>query len=86
MAPFAWWPFLVLVFLLGILLKVYPLAAFIVMLAVISGLAVWWRSRSLKGVNYRRRPFYTRAFPGEQVPVRLEVENRKFLPLSWLRY
>jgi len=85
MAPFAWWPFLILVFLLGILVKVYPLAAFVVMLAVISGLAVWWRSRSLKGVTYRRRPFYTRAFPGERVPVRLEVENRKFLPLSWLR-
>jgi uncharacterized protein (DUF58 family) len=81
----SWWPFLVLVFLLGILTKVYALAAFAAMLAVISGLAMWWRGRSLFYVNYRRRLHYKRAFPGELVPLRLEVENRKFLPLSWLR-
>ncbi len=24
-------------------------------------------------------------FPGESIPVKIEIENRKFLPLTWLR-
>jgi hypothetical protein len=36
-------------------------------------------------VSYRRRFHFTRGFPGERFPVRLEVENQKWLPLSWLR-
>lgn len=85
MAPLTWWPFLGLVFLLGILLKVYPLAAFAIMLAFMSALASWWNRRALEDVVYRRRLYYQRGFPGEQVDLQVEVENHKFLPLSWLR-
>lgn len=85
MAPVTWWPFLILVFLLGILLKVYLLAAFSVMLAVVSLLARWWNHRALENVIYHRRLHYRRGFPGEQVALQVEVENQKFLPLSWLR-
>ncbi len=55
------------------------------MLGVISALARWWRRRSLEQVSYRRRFLYRRGFPGEKLEMRLEVENRKFLPISWLR-
>lgn len=84
MTPAFWWPFLAILFFLGVLLKIYPLAAFALMLAVVSALARWWQKRSLVGVTYRRFPYYHRGFPGEKIQLRLEVENRKFLPLSWL--
>ncbi len=52
---------------------------------MIIGIARWWRKHALDGVTYGRRPFYRRAFPGERVSLRIEVENHKILPLSWLR-
>ena len=85
MAPLSWWPFLILIFLLGIFTRTYPLAAFSVMLLAISGLAYWWRNHALDGVNYQRRFIYRRGFPGEKITVTLEAENRKFLPMPWLR-
>lgn len=85
MAPPRWWPFLGMVFLAGILFKVYPLAAFVIILSVITMIATWWRRRALDGVFYIRRPHYRRGFPGEQINFKVEVENRKFLPIPWLR-
>lgn len=85
MAPLSWWPFLILVFLLGIFTRVYPLAAFAIMLLTISGLAHWWRDHALDGVSYQRRFIYRRGYPGEKMSVQVEVENRKFLPTPWLR-
>ena len=85
MAPLSWWPFLVLVFLLAIAFQVYPLAAFAIMLLAVSGLAFWWRKRALQGVTYQRRLIYRRGYPGERITVQLEAENRKFLPMPWLR-
>lgn len=85
MAPLSWWPFLGLVFLAAIWLKIYPLAAFTLMLSAISGLAYWWQRRSLEQVFYNRKFIYRRGFPGEPLTLQLEVENRKFLPISWLR-
>jgi uncharacterized protein (DUF58 family) len=85
LAPLSWWPFLVLILLLGLFTRIYPLAAFALMLIVISAIAFWWKRRALDGVIYRRRFDYRRGFPGETLEMRLEVENRKFLPLPWLR-
>jgi uncharacterized protein (DUF58 family) len=36
-------------------------------------------------VQYFRKFYYTRGFPGEKIPIQLEVINNKFLPISWLR-
>ncbi len=44
-----------------------------------------WNRLSLWGVSYRRLFSERRAFCGETVEVTLSVDNRKFLPLSWLR-
>ena len=85
MAPLSWWPFLVLIFVLAIFAQVYPLAAFTVMLAVISVTARWWQRHALDGVSYRRLLYFRRGFMGETIDIRLEVENRKFLPMPWLR-
>lgn len=85
MTPRIWLPILITLFLLGILLQIPLLAGFMAMLMVIIAMADWWRNHSLDGVTYKRRPHYRRAFPGERVPMRIQVENRKLLPLSWLR-
>jgi uncharacterized protein (DUF58 family) len=85
LAPVTWWPFLGLVFLLGILFHVHLLAAIAIILAVVSLVAAWWQRHSLEKIGYRRRWRYRRGFPGETIDLSLEVENRKFLPLSWLK-
>ncbi|HRA68280.1 MAG TPA: hypothetical protein PL187_19800, partial [Caldilinea sp.] len=44
----------------------------------------WWIRRSLTNVRMTRR-LARYAFTNEQVPVRLELENRGWLPLPWLQ-
>lgn len=85
MEPRHWLPILVLFFILGLILHLPGLISFSAMLITVIALAIWWRNHSLDHVIYRRRPRYHRGFPGEQIPMRLEVENRKLLPVSWLR-
>ena len=80
-----WLPVLVAILVLGVLLKASLLVALAAALFVVLGIASWWQKHALDGVAYRRRFHFTRAFPGEKVALRLEVENRKLLPLSWLR-
>lgn len=81
----AWLLPLGLIFFLGILLGSAPLSAFALMLGLVGALAAWWGRHALDRVEYRRKPFYRRGFPGETLLMRVEVENRKLLPLSWLR-
>jgi uncharacterized protein (DUF58 family) len=80
-----WLPFLGTVFLFGVITKNPYLVGFSVALASLLLLVSWWRRHSLDGVIYRRHPYYRRAFPGETVPLKVEIENNKPLPLSWLR-
>jgi uncharacterized protein (DUF58 family) len=80
-----WIPLFLALLLLGALLRVPALIALPTMLIVVLGLASGWQRRALQGVSYVRKPHYRRSFPGERVDLRLEVENRKLLPLSWLR-
>lgn len=71
--------------ILGVILRVSLLVTFLLVLLIVLSLATWWQRRSLEGVVYLRKPYYKRAFPGETVPLRIEIENRKLLPLTWLR-
>ena len=80
-----WWPLLGLVFLAAVILGIYPLAIFAVMLSAIGGLAYWWQAHALDKISYRRVFPYRRGFPGEEISMQVEVENWKFLPVSWLR-
>lgn len=80
-----WLPIMGMILVLGIILRIPLLVALPAALLVVLGVAALWQKHSLDGVVYKRRFHFTRAFPGESVPLRVEVENRKFLPLSWLR-
>jgi uncharacterized protein (DUF58 family) len=85
MAPDRWLPLLGLIFILGAVFRIQFLTTLSATLAVLIAITSWWRTHALDQVHYRRKPFYRRAFPGEEVPLTIEVENDKLLPLSWLR-
>ena len=80
-----WLPVLGGFYLLGALFEIRFVTTFSAAIIFLLALASWWRWHSLDGVRYERKPYYRRAFPGEVVPLTLEIENRKLLPLSWLR-
>jgi uncharacterized protein (DUF58 family) len=80
-----WIPLMFMLIVLGVLFRVPLLVALPTMMSVVIGIATWWKNRALNGVVYQRKPYYRRAFPGEEVPLKIEIENRKLLPLSWLR-
>src|SRR5512140_34605 len=84
LAP-SWLPLLIFLFLAGALLRAPWLVYFSVAVTVVMGAAHLWTQHALDRVIYRRRFHYRRGFPGETTRVTIEVENRKILPLSWLR-
>ena len=78
-------PLIIFLLVIGIVMKEPFLITLSTALLVIIGGAWWWQTRSLVGVNYRRWFHYTRGFSGEKIILEVEAENRKLLPISWLR-
>lgn len=80
------WSWLILVALvLGFSFDMPGLLALGAMLAIVL-LGAWlWNRFALRNFVYRRKLDYSRAFPGEEVGVELQVANEKLLPLSWLQ-
>ncbi len=72
-------------FVIGVLLAERFVLLLTSMTGIVIALAFWWRARALDRILYRRRPFYRRGFPGEEIDLTLEIENAKWLPVSWLR-
>lgn len=85
MAAPGWLPLLVFLFLAGATLRAPWLVYFSVAVGAVLGATHLWARHSLDKVSYHRRFRYRRGFPGETTEVGIEVENRKVLPLSWLR-
>ncbi len=80
-----WFPLLALIIILAALFdQNWVVSVAIAVLALLS-MAWLWTRYALRGVTYRRRWRYRRGFPGERFDLRVEVENAKPLPLSWLR-
>lgn len=80
-----WLPILLLTFLLGALFELPWLVYFSAATAALLSLAWFWRGHALDNLSYARRWRFRRGFPGEKITLRVEVENRKALPVSWLR-
>ena len=68
----AWGGLTIMVILLGLVLAA-------------AAMAMLWTRLSIRKVNYQRFLSGTRVFPGEHVELRLRLENRKLLPLPWVR-
>jgi uncharacterized protein (DUF58 family) len=63
-----------------------PILLLIASLTLIGiGLGWLWSRFSLEGVTYGRRLRLGKGFPGEVISCELRLENRKRLPLAWLR-
>lgn len=58
------------------------LGAFLVAVILVSRA---WDRRALRHVRYERRVNHSRNFPGQTFDLTLVVENRKLLPVGWLR-
>jgi uncharacterized protein (DUF58 family) len=80
-----WFTLLGLFFLGGSLFRLPLLAASAAAGMGMLLLAHLWRRQALKNIIYRRRWRFRRGFPGETADVRIEIHNKKLLPLSWLR-
>ncbi len=80
-----WFAILAIVFIIGVIIRSPYVVALSAAVLVILWVADEWQKHSLDSIIYRRRFHYTRGFPGEKIAFRAEIENRKFLPLSWLR-
>jgi uncharacterized protein (DUF58 family) len=81
-----WWLRLaILLICLGYLADSPGLLVLAALTAVGVGVAWGWNRLALGGVSYRRQLSHPRGFPDEVVTCRVRVENRKRLPLAWLR-
>ena len=78
-------PILIMLMVIGLVIKEPFLITLPATLLVILGVAWWWQKQSFVGVTYRRWFHFTRGFPGERIDLQVEAENRKLLPISWLR-
>lgn len=74
-----------LVLALGYLFRLDGLLVLGALLAVVLVMAWYWNRNALAGIHYERWFFYRRGFPGETIAARLLLENRKPLPLVWLK-
>jgi uncharacterized protein (DUF58 family) len=80
-----WLIFLFFLLVIAILIGNAWLVIFSLAIIAILGLAYLYAQKSLKNLIYRRHWEYRRGFPGEKTHLQLDIENRKILPLTWLR-
>jgi len=68
----------------GLVMDSPLLTAAALLILIVITIAWLWARLSLWRLNYRRHFSEIRAFRGETVDLRLEVSNRKLVPLTWL--
>jgi uncharacterized protein (DUF58 family) len=78
-------PVLIVLFLTGAMLRMPWLVIFSGAILLFLLIALVLRRFALIDVNYHRHWHYRRGFPGEETNLQIEIENRKLLPLTWLR-
>lgn len=81
----SWFLLLIMTIVLGSVFGLAWLVTFGLIAMGILGVGHLWNRFSLSAVSYRRRWRYRRGFPGETLDIRIETENNKPLPVSWLR-
>jgi uncharacterized protein (DUF58 family) len=76
--------FLAFLFLLAIILQDPSIVTIIYFLIGAFLLGRWWRDRALGSLEFHRT-VHPRALLGETIGIRLEVRNRGWLPVPWVR-
>ncbi len=83
----AWIPLAFIFLIVGLLAdRNAAMIALGLVLLLIVGVSTVWKNLSLWGVTYEREFDRTRVFPGEPITMSIRVQNRKALPLTWLRF
>lgn len=80
----AWAPVAVLLLVIALATQAALLLVSVLAILAIGVLAQSWRRFGLREVVYQRRFSERRLFPGEQTVLRMQLTNRKLLPLPWL--
>jgi uncharacterized protein (DUF58 family) len=80
-----WVGMAVIMFVVGGLLRNITLVTMTGFMLVIVLVGWAWSRSALGQVKYIRRFEHKRAFPGEEIEAQIIIENRKLLPLGWLR-
>lgn len=80
-----WLLWLIVLVIVGAILNLPWLVISCGTLAALITVALLWNRYSTQSIVYRRKWHYRRGFPNETTTARIEIENRKRLPLSWLR-
>lgn len=75
----------VLAFVIGLITGNQTLIALTAFLLTVVVLAWLWSRNTLFGIFYQRRFHHTHAFPGEITEVEIVMENRKWLPVTWIQ-
>jgi uncharacterized protein (DUF58 family) len=70
---------------LGVIFSSQWMVIFSICIFSILGTAYLLKNRAFDQIEYKRKWHYRRGFPGETTKMQLIVENRKWLPVSWLR-
>jgi uncharacterized protein (DUF58 family) len=81
----AWLSLAFLAVVIGLVARRDGLIIFGATLLVVSLVARLWSHFSLHGVSYQRSLNPRRAFIGETVELTITIENRKLLPVGWVR-
>jgi uncharacterized protein (DUF58 family) len=81
----SWLRFAALMVILGALVRSDSLIILATMLLVIIPVAWAWNRVSLWRVNYERNLSEHRVFVGETIDLDIRLNNRKLLPLSWIK-
>ena len=76
-------PFIIFLMILALFLKAESALTIFYMILGIFLLSLWWSKRSLHYIDIHR-DYEDHAFLGQDVPVKLVIENRSILPILWL--
>ena len=79
-----WLPAILLVLIVALATRTPLLLVSALAILAIGGMAQIWRRYGLCQIEYHRHFSERRLFPGEQTVLRLQLINRKLLPLPWL--
>jgi uncharacterized protein (DUF58 family) len=79
-----WFYGAVALLILGMATRQPALTVLATLILLTAGVSWLWNRYSLHAVTYGRRLGSTRVFRGETLALRLELVNRKLLPLAWI--
>ncbi len=76
-------PFIIFLMILAVFLRAESALTIFYMVIGTFLLGLWWNKRSLQHIRITRQ-YEDHVFLGEDVPVRLQMENKSILPILWL--